>query len=107
MAEFRMLSTSGILGYGYPERIAVQVRGNRFLSTSKEGTNVAVFPEDSHVQGFIWESTEEDLAGKLYLADVPYGKGHLILFADDPTFRAHWRGLDKLVINAVILAPSF
>ncbi len=95
------------LGYGQPETIAVQVRGRRLLSPSKLGANVAAFPEKAHLVGHLWETTEEALAGKVYLADVPVGAGRAVLFADDPTFRAYWQGLDRLVVNAVLLGPSF
>jgi hypothetical protein len=95
------------LGYGYSEMIPVQVRGNRLLEPTKSGVNVVSFPTDSHLGGHQWEYTEKVLEGKSYLVDIPYGEGHLILFAEDPTFRAYWRGLDKLFVNGIILAPSF
>ena len=56
--------------------------------------------------GHKWEDTEELLEGKLYMGDVPLGRGHVILFADDPTFRGYWRGLDRLVLNSLLVAPS-
>jgi len=37
--------------------------------------------------------------------DVPLGAGHVVLFANDPTWRAYWRGLDRLLL-AAILFPS-
>ena len=30
----------------------------------------------------------------------------VILFADDPTFRGFWRGLDRLVLSCILFAPS-
>lgn len=95
------------LGYGYPGSTPVQVRGSSFMTPTQLGVNVVSFPPDSHLGGHKWEYTEEVLSGKSYLADLPVGSGHLILFAEDPTFRAYWRGLDRLFVNGILLAPSF
>ncbi|UCF36713.1 MAG: hypothetical protein JSU96_18175 [Acidobacteriota bacterium] len=95
------------LGYGYPEEIAVQFRGDKVLSATSKGANVVQFPKDSFIQGHRWETSEDTLAGKVYMADVPVGQGHVILFGDDPTFRAYWQGLDRLLINSILLAPAF
>jgi hypothetical protein len=94
------------LGIGYPEEIAVQVRGTYLFSKTEKGANVATFPQNSHVMGHKWEDTEAILADKLYLADVPLGEGRVILFADDPTFRGFWRGLDRLVLSSILFAPA-
>lgn len=101
------LNPDYFLGFAYSGRALVQVRGDRLFETSRRGANAGVFPEDHSVGGFLWEDSKELLAGKLYVADVPAGRGHVVLFADDPTFRAYWRGLDRLFWNAVFLTPSF
>jgi hypothetical protein len=95
------------LGLGYPEEIAVQVRGNMMFSPSKKGANVVTFPQNSFMMGHIWDYTEDLLTGKIYLSDVPVGQGHVILFADDPTFRNYWRGLDRLFLNCILLSTAF
>jgi hypothetical protein len=95
------------LGLGYPEEIAVQVRGNMMFSPSKKGANVVTFPQNSFMMGHIWEYTEDLLMGKIYLSDVPVGQGHVILFADDPTFRNYWRGLDRLFLSCVLFSTAF
>jgi hypothetical protein len=30
----------------------------------------------------------------------------VVLFAEDPTFRAYWEGLDKLFFNGILFGPS-
>lgn len=101
-----MVNNNYYLGLGYPEEIAVQVRGHYLFSKTKKGVNVVTFPERSLIMGHKWENTEEILSDKLYLADVPVGQGHVILFADDPTFRAFWRGLDRLFLSCILFAPA-
>lgn len=102
-----LVNNDHYLALGYPEESAVQFRGNYHLTTTEKGVNVATYKEDGHIMGHIWETTMPNLNGKLYLADVPIGDGHVILFADDPTFRAYWRGLDKLFINSILLPTAF
>ena len=100
------VNTHYYLGFGQPGEIAVQVRSNRFMTASKRGANVISFEEDSHMMGHQWLGTEAALDGKAYLCDIPKGSGRLILFADDPSFRNYWRGLDKLVLSAIVFGPS-
>ncbi len=95
------------LALGYPEETAVPFRGNTHLSLTRTGANVATYKPDGHIMGHIWDTTMKNLNGKLFMADVPLGDGHVILFADDPTFRAYWQGLDRLFIGSIILSNSF
>jgi hypothetical protein len=41
-----------------------------------------------------------------YLIAEKLGRGHVVLFADDPNFRLLWPRLTRLFANAVFLAPS-
>jgi len=100
------VNTDYYLGFGYPEEIAVQVRGNRFFSKTVNGANVITFPENAHLMGHTWEYTAEVIKDKLYLADVPLGQGHVILYANDPTFRLYWQGLDRLLLSSILFAPA-
>ncbi len=96
-------------GYDRP-RVTVMLDGDTFLKLSKEGANVGVFPSTGklHRAGWAWpENTERLLRGTAYLIDEPLGGGHVVLFANEPMFRGWWRALDKLVLNAVLLGPSF
>lgn len=95
------------LGMGYPKEIGVQFRGNYHFTPSKRGANVITFKPNGHISGHKWENTENDIAGKMYLADIPHGDGHVILFANDPTFRAYWRGLDRLFVGSILLPGGF
>ena len=39
--------------------------------------------------------------------EEPVGGGHLVAFANEPMFRAWWRALDRLVLNAIVLGPAY
>ena len=95
------------LTYGYGDKVHAQVRSSYLFLPSEEGHNVALFPEGGGlVSGFAWEGGGKQLSGKVYLVDEPLGRGHVILFADDPNVRGYWRGLSKLFMNSVMLSPS-
>jgi hypothetical protein len=96
-------------GYDDP-RLTVMIEGSTFLTLSKEGANVGVFPKSGrlHRAGFVWpENTERLLRNSAFLIEEPTGGGHVVLFANEPFFRAWWHALDRLVLNAIVLGPSF
>ncbi|HEU4564457.1 MAG TPA: hypothetical protein VFS05_07410, partial [Gemmatimonadaceae bacterium] len=95
-------------GYEDP-RLTVMLDGSAFLSLSKEGANVGVFPSSGplHRAGWSWpQNTERLLRGTAFLIDEPTGRGHVVLFTNEPLFRAWWHALDRLVLNAVLLGPG-
>jgi hypothetical protein len=95
-------------GYDTP-RLTVLLTGDLFLTPSREGANVAVFPRTGPLvrAGFAWPgNTERLLRGTAFLIEEPTGRGHVVLFANDPMFRGWWRALDRLVLNALILGAA-
>jgi hypothetical protein len=99
------------LTFGYERpRLTVLFDGSTFLSLSKQGTNVAVFPRTGRLlrAGFMWpDNTERLLRGTALVVEEPVGDGHVILFNNDPLFRGWWRAMDRLVMNGVLLGPTF
>jgi hypothetical protein len=99
------------LTFGHEEpRLTVMLEGSTFLKPSREGTNVAVFAPTGtlHRAGFLWpDNTERLLRGTSYLIDEPTGSGRVVLFNGEPMFRGWWRALDRLVLNAIVLGPTF
>jgi hypothetical protein len=99
------------LTYGYEgETLPVLVASAYFFRPSKEGTNAAVFSADArplHVAGFAWPTTESLLRGTAYVMEEPTGKGHVVLYAEDPNFRAIWRSTTRLFFNSFLFQPIF
>ncbi|HEX8290806.1 MAG TPA: hypothetical protein VF570_03555, partial [Pyrinomonadaceae bacterium] len=100
------------LTYGYEqESLPVLVDSAYFFRPSKEGTNAVVFPGEPgrpfHVAGFLWPTTESLLRGTSYVIDEPTGRGHVVLFAEDPNFRAIWRSTTRLFFNSFLFQPIF
>lgn len=100
------------LTYGYEDaQLPVLVNSGYFFRPSKEGTNAVVFaPEASQslrLSGFIWpNNTERLLRGTAYVIDEPTGRGHVILYSEDPQFRGIWRSMTRLFFNSILFAPS-
>jgi hypothetical protein len=96
------------LSYGYGETVNVLIDSDYLFTPSKNGHNVATFTDSNklRVSGLIREKMEQALPNQVYLIDEPTGQGHVILFADDPNFRAVWDGLTRLFLNSIFFAPS-
>lgn len=56
--------------------------------------------------GYLWPEVPARLAESVYLWTESAGRGRVIAFAADPTFRDMWRGLLPVFANAVFLGPS-
>ncbi|MFC1713857.1 M14 metallopeptidase family protein [Candidatus Poribacteria bacterium] len=102
------LDQTHFLSYGYGEFVNVLMNSSSMFLPSRNGHNVATFAdkENLRVSGLVWEDMLEALPGKAYLIDERVGQGHIILYADDPNFRAYWDGLDRLFFNSILFGPS-
>lgn len=110
-AAFRAsVNRDHFLSYGYnSDTVIVLMEGDAFFRPSKEGANVITFNQAGTltVAGFTWPgNTEELLRGTSYVIDEPRGRGHVILFAEDPNFRFLWRTTTQFFLNSILLAPS-
>ena len=98
------------LSYGVPDSVAVLVSSSTIYLPFEDDAqkNVGLFAslEELRLSGFIWPETEKILAGKGFLFMENYGRGKLVLFTEDPNFRASYDGLNKLFLNAILLGPS-
>lgn len=107
------LDKRSFLTYGYDrDELAFPMSGDTFWHVKKEGGSVVRLSDDPKAKrllaGWSWpEETEKGLQGAVLVHDQPVGRGHMVLFMEDPTERAMWPGLYKLLLNATLLGPSF
>ncbi|HEY0080806.1 MAG TPA: M14 family zinc carboxypeptidase [Pyrinomonadaceae bacterium] len=107
------LDRTAPLTYGYEDpTLPVLVDSAYFFRPSKEGTNAVVFSADENqrlrIAGFIWpNNTERLLRGTAYVIEEPTGRGHVVLYAEDPNFRAIWRSTTRLFFNSFLFQPTF
>src|SRR6056297_2106105 len=99
------------LSAGVASSVPALVRGNRVFSPlpREKGDTVARFagPEELLASGFLWEENRKQLAFKPFLMTQNHGLGHIVAFSEDPAVRAYLDGLKGLLVNAVLVAPSY
>jgi hypothetical protein len=76
--------------------------------TLDEGTNALRFagPEQIAAGGHLWAENRAQWAYKPAVAAASHGRGVVIGFVADPTFRASLDGANVLLLNAVLRAPA-
>jgi hypothetical protein len=62
--------------------------------------------ERAKISGHAWPETLERIGGAVFAYEERVGRGRVIAFAEDPNYRAYFRGANRLFLNAVILGPS-
>jgi len=96
------------LGIGMDRRAVVLFESDKVFLPTKKGARVAGINADRPiVAGFTFDDARTHLAGAPFIWDEPIGRGHVTLFADDVTFRTFLHGAHRLLLNAVLLGPSF
>ncbi len=99
-----------ILTSGYERGPVVSASGSLVLAplNRKDGTNVLRFAkaDDLLESGYIWDENRRQMAFTPYLMVQRNGDGLAIGFAHDPSQRGYLDGLDLLIANAILLAPS-
>ncbi|HYE65450.1 MAG TPA: M14 family zinc carboxypeptidase [Pyrinomonadaceae bacterium] len=101
------------LTYGYEDAmLPVLIDSAYFFRPSKEGTNAIIFKSDKdqplRIAGFTWpNNTEKLLRDTSYLIEESLGRGHVVLYAEDPNFRGFWRVTTRLFFNSFLFQPTF
>ncbi len=71
----------------------------------KRGKNPYAYPvvynDDPLMAGYVSERKEDLLRNTAAVAATKFGKGTVIIFADNPNFRAYWYGTNKLFMNSL------
>ncbi len=98
------------LSAGYDDGAVVLATGTQIFTPlgRDKGVNVMRFaaPGNLIASGYVWDENRRQMAYKPYLMAQPQGRGLVIGFAHDPSTRAFLEGLDLLIANAVLVAPS-
>jgi hypothetical protein len=105
-----LLDTDHWLSAGTDGDIGAMVEGSRIFSpiTLDAGTNVGRYADEDDLvlSGIVWDDAQPQLASKAFLIHQPVGRGQLVAFAEDPTYRAYAETTELLFINAVLLGPG-
>jgi len=97
------------LTFGLDDRLPVMMTNSTVLMAKYPPTRtVARFArqEEIRVSGLLWPEARARLANTAYCTRDRLGKGQVILFSDQPNFRAFFRGSERLLLNAILYGPG-
>jgi hypothetical protein len=97
------------LGFGFTRRLVATNRNTVFkLPVPKDPYGqIAVYTDAPLLSGYASEKRINELKGTPMMTAERVGAGSVILFADDPNFRATYRGAEKLFLNAIFFSKTF
>ncbi|MFO8098095.1 MAG: M14 family zinc carboxypeptidase [Salinibacter sp.] len=95
------------VAYGYDETVPVFRVGTGFYDPSDEpGASVGTYDETPRLSGYLSDDQEEVAAGAASIEAHEVGSGQIVLFMDNPNFRAFWYGTNGLFLNAVYFGQT-
>jgi hypothetical protein len=98
------------LTVGVQPLVNVMVQGSAIFSPLRrdQGINALHFAgaPDLVASGYLWKENREQLSWKPFTLIEQRGRGFVIGFTADPTFRGVLAGLDVLLLNALVRAPA-
>lgn len=95
---------------GVPETVNSITVGNQIYRplTIKNGRNLLTYAaaDELLASGYLWAENQQQLAHKPYLMWQPRGRGMVISFTQEPTYRAYLDGLNITLANAIFGGAS-
>ncbi|HUR36114.1 MAG TPA: M14 metallopeptidase family protein [Vicinamibacterales bacterium] len=100
-----VLDTDNPIAYGMPREAAVFFAENAAFEIKGNTAAVGTYPFTNPLMSG-WILGSEKLQGKTAVADVPVGRGRVILLSIRPQFRAQVRGTYKLLFNSLFYGAA-
>lgn len=101
------VDTEHFFALGVESPVVALFRSNVVFNPTKNGARIAALNTARPiVAGFSFDEAREPLKGAGFVWDEPTGRGHVICFADDVTFRMFLHGAHRLFLNALLLGPT-
>ena len=107
------LDLSSPIGFGFTDRRVSLFKNNQTIlqASASPYNTVAQYTANPLVGGYVHPSVLKRLGKSAAILASGDGAGRVILFADNPNFRASWYGTNKLFLNAlffggVLTVPS-
>ncbi len=102
------LDTTHPLAFGYGDQAPLFRNHEIFFEPSATaGATVARYTSSPLLAGYISPKRHGELADSAALIARRQGAGAVVLFADNPNFRAFWYGTNGLFLNAVFFGGAF
>lgn len=101
-----LVDTTHPIGFGTSGSVYVLKGDGMPFQLTDQGHMVARFSSDTvQVSGFASLEKRKAVANSAYIQEFTVGRGKVILFAENPTFRMFWLGTARLLLNAVLFSP--
>ena len=104
------VDTQHWLTAGVHSSLVGMVQGNAIYAPIKlaSGNNIAWFngADELLASGYLWQENRQQLARKPFMVQQPMGRGMVIGFTQEPTYRAYLEGLNVLLMNSLFRAPA-
>ena len=91
------------LAYGYPDFYYTLRQDKRLYEFLKSGWNVGIIKNTNYISGFVGSKLKPALKDGLLIGEKDYGRGNIVIFADNPLFRLFWQNGKLMFANAVFL----
>lgn len=103
-----IVNTEHWLAFGLGEKLPVMFWGSRAFMSKYPVRTVVRLADEDHVRlsGLLWPEARHRLADSAYATVESVGRGQVVLFATDPTYRMWLTGKQRLFLNAVLLGPG-
>lgn len=102
------LDTTHPLAFGYGDQVPLFRNHEIFFEPSATaGATVARYTSSPLMSGYISSKRHGELADSAALIARRQGAGAVVIFADNPNFRAFWYGTNGLFLNAVFFGGAF
>jgi len=97
------------IGFGYHSRDVYTHRDTLIAFDKPENpyATVVEIPENALESGFASKDNQARLAGKANVIAERMGQGSVILFANNPNFRAYFYGSNKMFLNGLYFSKAF
>lgn len=102
------LDLSHPLAFGYSrEKLPVFRNSTRYLEPGDNPyVQVARYSEEPLLSGYVSEENLDVMGGTVSLMADRVGSGAVILFVDNPSFRAFWFGTNRLLMNSLYFSGA-
>jgi hypothetical protein len=100
-----VLDTDNPIAYGMPRETAAFFQQNAAFEVTGNAKAVGTYPLTNPLMSG-WILGEDKLHGKTAVADIPVGRGRVILLSIRPQFRAQVRATYKLLFNSLYYGPA-
>lgn len=97
------------LGFGYVRRLVTTNRNTSIVLPVPEDpyAQVAVYTDQPLLSGYASPRRINEIKGTPMMTAVRQGRGSVVLFADNPNFRATYIGAEKMFLNALFFSTAF